>query len=198
MSSNAVDAASLEVWIYPFKTLLVGGLLVLFWPRLYELKVPILVSWKEGLQILAVGMLVYILWVRMDWPWAIQGELKGYDPFQVGLNLGWLLAGIRLFGASVVVPIMEELFWRSFLIRWIVNARFESVPFGTFTLGSFLVTVVLFGLEHNLWLAGMMAGAAYNLLFYWTRRLWPCVLAHALTNFVLGVHVLVTQEWRWW
>ena len=110
----------------------------------------------------------------------------------------FFLAGIRIFGASVVVPIMEELFWRSFLIRWIVNTRFESVPLGTFTVGSFLITVVLFGLEHNLWLAGMMAGAAYNLLLYRTGRIWPCILAHGLTNFLLGVHVLVTQEWQWW
>lgn len=110
-----------------------------------------------------------------------------------------LLAAIRLFGASIVVPVMEELFWRSFLIRWIINPEdFKNIPLGTFTLSSFAITVVLFGLEHHLWLAGMVAGAIYNGVLYKTRGLWPCVIAHAVTNLTLGIHVLITQEWQWW
>ena len=191
-------AKSVDLWLYPIKTIIVGGALVFLWKRFEELQSPVLANWKEGVAVLAVGLLVYALWVRMDWSWAMQGEVTGYDPFQMGQGIGVVLVAFRLVGASVVVPIMEELFWRSFLIRWIINSRFESIPLGTFTVGSFLITVVLFGLEHNLWLAGMMAGAAYNLLLYRTGRIWPCVLAHALTNFVLGIHVLTTQEWRWW
>lgn len=198
MFARPEQADTFDLWIYPVKALVVGGLLIWFWTQYGELKTPILVSWREGVSVLAIGLLVYALWVRMDWSWAIQGERKGYNPFQAGQGADVFLAGIRLFGASVVVPIMEELFWRSFLIRWIVNTRFESVPLGTFTLGSFLATVVLFGLEHNLWLAGMMAGATYNVLLYRTRRLWPCVVAHSVTNLVLGVHVLLTHEWHWW
>jgi uncharacterized protein len=70
------------------------------------------------------------------------------------------------------------------------------LPLGCLPPISFIVTVVLFGSEHTLWLAGMMAGAIYNLLLYKTRRLWPCILAHGVTNLLLGVHVLVTQEWQ--
>jgi CAAX prenyl protease-like protein len=112
--------------------------------------------------------------------------------------VGVVLAAIRLFGAVIVVPVMEELFWRSFLIRYLVTPTFTMVPLGTFTPLSFGATVVLFGLEHHLWLAGMLAGAAYNLILYKTRRLWPCILAHALTNLLLGIHVLRTGEWHWW
>jgi len=189
---------NLDLWLYPVKILVVGGVLVFLWKRYEELKSPVLANWKEGVAVLGVGLLVYVFWVRMDWSWAMQGELEGYDPFQMGQGMGFILSAFRLVGASVVVPIMEELFWRSFLIRWIINSRFETIPLGTFTLGSFLITVVLFGLEHNLWLAGMMAGAAYNLLLYRTGRIWPCVLAHSLTNLMLGIHVLTTQEWQWW
>jgi len=147
---------------------------------------------------IGVGVLVYVLWVRMDWSWAIQGELTGYNPFQEVSGIGWGLAAARVFGATIIVPLMEELFWRSFLIRWVVNPDFEKVAFGTFPLGFFAATVVLSGLEHNLWMAGMIAGVAYNCLYYQTRRLWPCVVAHAITNFILGKHVLATQEWQWW
>ena len=189
---------AIELWLYPVKALAVGGLLVFFWSHYDELQNPFLISWAEGLSVLGIGLLVYVLWVRMDWFWAIQGELTGYNPFENNNSNGVLLTVFRLFGASVVVPVMEELFWRSFLIRWIVDNRFHVVPLGTFTIGSFAATVVLFGLVHHLWLAGMMAGTLYNVLLYRTRRLWPCILAHGLTNLALGIHVLLTGEWKWW
>lgn len=193
-------AGQIDLWLYPIKTAAVLGLLLYFWPQYHELKVKVVSNAGEAILAIAVGLLVYAAWVRMDWSWAMQGDgtAQGYDPFRAGTGLGIALAGIRIFGASVVVPIMEELFWRSFLIRYLVSAKFESVPLGTFTIFSFAATVVLFGLEHDLWLAGMMAGVAYTGLLYYTKRLWPCILAHAVTNLALGIHVLLTGEWRWW
>ena len=192
--------AHLDVWIYPIKTAAVLGLLLYFWPQYHELKENRVNGAGEAVLTVTVGLLVYLAWVRMDWSWAMQGDgtAAGYDPFLAGTGPGIVLAIIRIFGASVVVPIMEELFWRSFLIRYLINSKFESIPLGTFSLFSFVATVVLFGLEHDLWLAGMMAGVAYSGLLYYTKRLWPCILAHGVTNFALGVHVLVTGEWRWW
>ena len=185
--------------LYPIKIIAVLGILFAFRTSYLELHQPILTTTKEAGMAIGLGLVVYGLWVHMDWPWAMQGEATGYNPFEAGTMIGSLLAGIRLFGASLVVPLMEELFWRSFLLRWIVNPdAFEQVPLGRFTLCSCLATIILFGLEHHLWLAGMMAGAIYNGLLYQTRRLWPCVLAHATTNLALGLHVLITQEWQWW
>lgn len=198
ISSLVPQESSFEIWLYPIKTIAVVGLLVYFWSWYEELRQPVIANLQEGLLAVGVGILVYGLWVRMDWDWAVQGELTGYNPFQVGEGMGAFLAVIRILGAAAVVPIMEELFWRSFLIRWVINQDFEQVAIGTFTMGSFVATVVLFGLEHQLWLAGMMAGVAYNALLYKTRRLWPCVVAHATTNLILGIHVLLTGEWQWW
>lgn len=193
-------AGYIDLWLYPLKTAAVLGLLVYFWPEYRELKGKVINSRSEAILAIAVGLLVYAAWVRMDWSWAMQGDgtAQGYDPYRHGAGTGIVLAGIRLFGASVVVPIMEELFWRSFLIRYLVSSKFESVALGTFTVFSCAATVVLFGLEHDLWLAGIMAGVAYTGLLYYTKRLWPCIVAHAVTNFALGIHVLVTGEWRWW
>ena len=189
-----------DLWLYPVKTAAVLALLIYFWPQYQELKDTIINGPREAILTIAVGLLVYAAWVRMDWSWAMQGDGagQGYDPFRMGTGTGIVLAGIRLFGASVVVPIMEELFWRSFLIRYLISSKFESVALGTFTVFSCAATVVLFGLEHDLWLAGMMAGVAYTGLLYYTKRLWPCIVAHAVTNFALGIQVLVTGEWRWW
>ena len=200
-SGTAPDwAAHIDVWLYPIKAIAVLGLLLYFWPQYRELKDKVINGPTEAFLTVAVGLLVYVAWVRMDWSWAMQGDgaAEGYDPFRGDTGLGIVLAGVRIFGATVVVPIMEELFWRSFLIRYLISSKFESIPLGTFSLFSFVATVVLFGLEHDLWLAGMMAGAAYTGLLYYTKRLWPCIMAHAVTNFALGIHVLVTGEWRWW
>ena len=191
-------AALANPWLYPVQTAVVLGLLLYFWPRYEELKGTVFKSGSEALLAFSAGLLVYVAWVRMDWPWAMQGAPTGYDPFRGGDEWGTVLAGIRLFGAVIAVPIMEELFWRSFLLRYFIEHRFETVRVGTLTPFSCLTTIVLFGLEHHLWLAGMLAGAAYTFVLYRTGRLWPCILAHAATNLALGVHVLVTKQWQWW
>ena len=110
--------------------------------------------------------------------------------------MAWI--SIRLFGAVVIVPIMEELFWRSFLLRYLINTEFKQVTLGTFNWFSLIWTVLLFGLEHQRWLAGMAAGILYTLLLYRTKSLSACILAHAITNLALGIYVLVTQHWEYW
>ncbi len=187
------------LWIYPLKITLVSALLIYYWKKYPELKEKPFSNMLDVFLSIGVGLFVYFAWVRLDFSWATQGEVgEGYNPYEAGTQIGVILAGIRLIGASVVVPLMEEIFWRSFIIRYIISPDFTRVKLGAFTLPSFLITVVLFGVEHHFWLAGMMAGVTYNLLLYRTQRLWPCILAHAVTNLTLGIHVLITKEWFWW
>ena len=194
-----------QVWLYPVRTAVVVAVLVYFWREYDGLRGgdgarggPWTGAGDMALALL-VGVLVYLAWVRMDWPWAMQGEGgAGYDPFIVDGPAGYALAAVRLLGAAAVVPVMEELFWRSFIMRYLVDSDFASVRPGTFTPLSFGATVALFGVEHHLWLAGMMAGLAYAALLYRSGNLWTCIWAHAVTNLVLGLHVLSTGEWRWW
>jgi CAAX prenyl protease-like protein len=139
------------------------------------------------------------MWIIMDFPAAIMGTLRGFDPNFLREDAARIfLTASRLAGASLVVPVMEELFWRSFLIRYVISPDFSRIPIGSFTWPSFLITAVLFGLEHNLFVAGILAGIAYNLLLYYTRSLSACILAHAVTNFTLGVYVLQTGKWHFW
>ena len=69
---------------------------------------------------------------------------------------------------------------------------------GLFTWPSFLVTSALFAVEHDRWLVGLMAGVAYNLLFYRTKSLYACMVAHGVTNLALGIYVLRTGQWTFW
>jgi len=104
----------------------------------------------------------------------------------------------RMIGAIIVIPIMEELFWRSFLIRYLIDPGFKSVPIGKFSWLSLIATVVLFGVEHNQWLPGIIAGIIYTLLLYRTKSLFACIVAHSVTNLALGVYVLFTHQWIYW
>ena len=135
----------------------------------------------------------------MDWTLGSAGVPDGFNPALLpGQSTQITMTVFRIAGAVLVVPLMEELFWRSFLIRYIIDKNFDTVRMGTFTWVSFLLTVVLFGLEHNYIYAGIMAGIVYNLLLYRTRSLAHCVLSHAVTNLALAIYVLFTGKWQFW
>ena len=110
----------------------------------------------------------------------------------------WPLALARLAGLALVVPVMEELFWRSFLLRWLASRDFMRVEPRRVGVKAFLITTALFALEHDRWLAGAIAGAAYNWLYMRSGNLWVPIAAHALTNLILGCWILATESWQYW
>lgn len=183
-------------WLYAVKIGAVMLMLLLFRRDYAELKHA-----RPGPAAVAValasGVLVLVLWVSLDAGWMIIGAPAGFNPTDAG-RIDWLMVAMRIFGAALVVPVMEELFWRSFLMRWIVAADFEKVDPRQLKFKSFLITVLLFGFEHNLWLAGMLAGAAYSCLYVRYRTLWAPILAHAMTNGLLGVWIVYTGNWTYW
>lgn len=183
-------------WLYPVKIGAVALLLVLFWRQYAELR-GVHPSPKVSLAAIAAGAAVLVLWINLNAEWMIVGANAGYDP-RTGGQIGWGLVLVRIAGAALVVPVMEELFWRSFLMRWIESADFEAVDPSRIRRKSFIITVVLFGFEHNLWLAGMIAGVVYSGLYMRYRMLWPAVLAHAVTNGLLGIWVVVNGNWSYW
>ncbi|MEA3363966.1 MAG: CAAX prenyl protease-related protein [Thermodesulfobacteriota bacterium] len=187
------------LYLYPIKALIVTGLLIFFWRKYSELHLADFKNITHTVASILLGLLVFILWINMDWGIATFGESKGFNPFLIeNDNTRNIMIFSRIFGAALVVPIMEELFWRSFMLRYIITADFTTVRIGTYTLTSFAIGAVLFGLEHNLFLAGIMAGVSYSLLLYWTKSIYQCILAHAVTNLVLGIYVLQTGYWQFW
>lgn len=189
------SAAELR-WLYAVKVGAVVLVLAWFWRDYAELA-----SWRlparAVLAALATGVLVLALWISLGAGWMTIGTPAGFDP-TTGGRIDWALVAVRIAGAALVVPVMEELFWRSFLMRWIDAADFQSVEPSQVSAKSVILTSVLFGFEHNLWLAGIVAGLAYIALFMRHRTIWSPILAHAVTNGLLGAWVVYTGSWSYW
>ncbi len=183
--------------LYPIKTLAVSAVLVWGWRRMHDD-----LRERRGLLFGAlVGILALGIWIGPELL-KITGTdftVGGFNPTLLDAPRSTLAIIFRIAGAVLVVPIMEELFWRGWMIRWLVKPDFRSVPLGTFTWESFGVTVLMFGIEHNtLWHVGMITGVLYNWILYRTRSLWACIVAHAVTNLLLAIYILVTGKWGYW
>ncbi len=184
---------------YPVKTVLVVIVLWLLWNRYTEIDMRRVFSGKNLLIGFMAGVVVFVIWINMDRGFATMSKSKGHNPFIFDNSiLLYTIISFRLLGAAVVVPVFEEIFWRSFVIRYIINPRFEDVPVGMFTWPSFMISSVLFGLEHNLWLAGIIAGVLYSMVLYYTKNLGTVIFAHGVTNLLLGIYVLSTGNWQFW
>jgi membrane protease YdiL (CAAX protease family) len=202
------------VWLYPLKTVAVAIALWWFRRQYTELRAyrpteltpgpsgggqtglsaPLSGGVGGGLSLaIAVGLVAIAVWIVID---PLYPKLSQATPFDASGRHAFIV--FRVIGAVLVVPVMEELFWRAFLIRWLVNPDFKSVPVGTFTWPSFLITVALFGAEHNEWLAGLICGALYNWVLYRTRSVLACVVAHATSNAALAAWVLGRSDWKFW
>jgi CAAX protease family protein len=97
------------------------------------------------------------------------------------------------------VPIVEELFWRAWFMRWLINISFTRVPLGTYTAFSFWTTALLFASEHGpYWDVGLLTGIVYNFWMIRTKSVGDCVLMHAVTNALLSGYVLTTGQWQYW
>lgn len=106
---------------------------------------------------------------------------------------------LRIARAVLLVPVVEELFWRGWLMRWIERNDFEQVPLGHYEMRSFWIAAALFAMEHGpYWDVGLIAGAVYNGWLVRTRRLGDLILAHAVTNACLAAFVLWTGRWEFW
>ncbi len=132
--------------------------------------------------------------------WLRPGERSGFNPFQeLSHPLAvWGFVTVRLAGLAVLVPVAEELFWRGFLLRWIISPDWEDVPLGKFQVTSFVLVTLLFTLAHPEWLAAACYCMLLNGLLYWKRDLWDCIVAHGVSNLVLGAYVLSTGTWWLW
>ena len=155
-----------------------------------------------------VGASVFAIWVAPDmlWPgyrdhWlfqnAVTGTLASSLAPEVRSDGAALL--LRILRAVILVPIVEELFWRGWMMRWLIRHDFLKVPLGEYARMSFWATAGLFAIEHGpYWEVGFLAGTVYNYWMVRTKSLKDVILAHAVTNACLAAYVLRTGRWEFW
>ena len=186
-------------WLYGVQAFLVALMLLVLRREYGELVGQLAPSARQAITAIAVGLGVFALWITLDAPWMVLGEpAAGFVPVDAQGSVEWPLVALRVAGAALVVPVMEELFWRSFLMRWVDDPAFESVAPGAVSTKALVVSTFLFVLVHTQWLAAAIAGLAYAWLYMRTGRLWTAIIAHAVTNAALAAWVLATRQWSYW
>ncbi len=187
-------------WLYALQTGAAAALLVLWWREYGELARQTLPNLRETLLAVAVGVTVFVLWIQLDAPWMTldTAATEPFVPKTADGALDWPLIVLRIAGAALLVPVMEELFWRSFLMRWLQAPVFEAVPPQGVGLRAVVLSTFVFVLAHTLWLAAVIAGLAYAWLYIRSGKLWVAVIAHGVTNGALGVWVVATGQWQFW
>jgi len=185
-------------WLAAGRGVAVAVLLVLFWHRYAELRAAPRATPGQWSAALLTGAVVFAAWITFDSGWSTFSSGPGFDPTRADGTLDPALVALRLFGLVLVVPLMEELFWRSLVMRWIDRRDFLALAPGATSVAALLVSSVLFALEHTQWFAGLLAGLAYGWLYRQTGNLRLAIASHAVTNALLGAWILATQNWRYW
>jgi CAAX prenyl protease-like protein len=157
---------------------------------------------------IAMGIGVFVLWVAPDYlfpgyrsHWLLSNSITG--SVAAGLPDAarsdgpvLLLRGLRAF---IIVPIVEELFWRAWLMRWLIDKDFWKIPLGTYNTQAFWIVAILFAAEHGAyWDVGLAAGILYNWWMVRTKSLGDLILTHAITNACLSIYVVAAGKWEYW
>ena len=185
-------------WLAIGRGILVALVLALLWPAYSELRNPDPAHpWYWAIAVVA-GVAVFLIWVALHQSGAVLTTSERFVPLLADGSLDWPKALLRLAGLGLVVPVMEEIFWRSLILRWIEKHDFLTVPPGQVGFGAFAITTILFAVEHDQWMAGAIAGIVYNLLYMRSGNLWVPIVSHAVTNCLLGAWVIYSRSWQYW
>lgn len=189
-------------WEAPARCLVLALVCLVCWPRELSFR-PL--YWLPSI---AIGAGVFIIWVAPDLliP-GYRGSMLFSNPVvghlhsslsPASLHSPWVL-GWRTIRAVVIVPVVEELFWRAWLMRWLINTDFRRVPLGAYSPFAFWITAILFASEHGpYWDVGLITGVIYNLWMIRSKSVADCIVMHAVTNGILSIYVISTAQWQYW
>jgi len=190
-------------WIYLIKCVIGVWMLWGTWSLVSEMR------WHCSLDAVIAGVVVFALWIVLDIPYPKLTEPDNSwdlpEHFDESFAMVWFFVSVRLVGSTLLVPMLEEVFYRSFLYRYIMTPKWLFAAHNQFDAKSFLLTSIIFGLTHSHWIAGILCGMIYQLLVIRTNRLGDAIAAHAITNLLLGLWIVTKgfgyaefPQWHLW
>jgi uncharacterized protein len=184
ITDNSVFYLTKSIELSFLAKILVTGTLLFYYRRYFKFKI------KFDVIAILVGIVIAGLWIGLD---PLYFHPKNYIT-----NYSFAAIFLKLLAGVAIAPVIEEFFTRFFLIRWVISKDYRKIVLGKFTILSFLVTVFFFGFSHERWLAGLVSGVIFNILFYYRKDIESCVLSHAVANLVLGIYVIYFGQWGFW
>lgn len=185
-------------WLYLAKVCAVAVSVAVFPGSLRDIR-P---SWKAVPPAFAVGLVIFAEWILLDrWiPYPHLGTRTAFNPFAEIHDHAALITMLvgRFLGLVVLVPLIEETFWRNFCLRYLTNPDVDAVPIGTYSTAAFWIVVAGFAVTHPEWLVALVAGVLFTLLLKWTRSMFAVILSHAVANLALGIYIVSTGDWKYW
>ncbi len=180
-------------WLYPLRFLAGAGAIWASWPELRKL------SWRISWLAPLAGAAVFAIWVIPSLFASEPESVLGASLAALTPGARWLWIAFRVAAAALTVPIAEELAFRGYLTRRLVDRDFDSVPFSAVTMLSIGLSSVAFGLMHgHHWIVGLVAGLVYAAIMKRTGRLSDAIAAHATSNLLLAIWVLSRGDWAQW
>ena len=203
LTLGAVSHASLDPrWAEPLWVIVFLPICFYCWPR----QIPV---WPEHwVASIVIGLGTFVLWIAPEVLIPGYRDLPLFSNFIVEnahssmppatphslWTLGW-----RTARASIIVPVVEELFWRGWMMRWLIDSRFERVKPGAYARFAFWMTALLFASEHGpYWDVGLVTGVIYNIWMIRSKSVADCVLSHAATNGALSAYVVLGGHFQYW
>lgn len=181
-------------WLYPLRFVVAA---IVLWHFRSELKK---LDWRFGWVAPLTGVAVFLVWVA-PFRWAHGSSASPLGSALAALSPAARLAWIafRVAAAVITVPIAEELAFRGYLARRLVDREFDRISFSRLTILPVAVSSVAFGLMHGQhWMVGIVAGLAYALALRWRGRMGDAFAAHAVSNLLLAAWVLSRGDWAQW
>ena len=181
-------------WLYPLRFLAAA---IAIWHYMPELKQ---MSWRFCWLAPVTGAVIFVVWlIPLFWAHGAEESQLGEALAALPPAARWSWIAFRVAAAVITVPIAEELAFRGYLARRLLNREFDSVPFSAVTTLSIGLSSVAFGLMHGQqWIVGTLAGLAYAGVMKWKGSLSDAIIAHATSNFLLAIWVLSRGDWSQW
>ncbi len=214
--SDKIDApwyfARPQMWVYPLQTFVVLGVIV-FWWRNYTFG-PLnrrIVLWSGIAGAAGIGVWLLPSWM-FNQGWVPENEWLGFtsragdetsfNPEKLtGLDF-WSAILMRFLRAAVVVAFAEELFWRGFLWRMLSDRfrDFSVVPFAQKSALAFAGVTAGFVLAHTKpdYAAAVIYASIISWLYLRTKSVGACVIAHGVSNLLMGIYIMATKQWGLW